>query len=178
MDCEGENSTVGADDIRAARTLFRCGDLSIALAAEELVFVCKDEAYTLGCIPNEPCTLLIKGDNVFAIVHNAFAAEEIRAAAEIGESVSAVTGSLYDAKRICETLAFAAENRFDGDLGYIEGKLAVERLKSLGAFDEASAVSPAELGVRTIGSEFSHSKKLDERVMYTAEGKAYVRIKK
>ena len=79
--------------------------------------------------------------------------------------------------RLCRLLAFAAAHCPDCDLGYAEGRIAVERMKALGAFSPETAVSCAELGVRQISDAFSHSRKLTERVMKTEDHRVYVKRK-
>ena len=130
----------------------------------------------LACSPYEPCTYLYQGDSLCAAVHSAFTVEEIRSLAK-GGTARAVTGNEYDVGRLCRLLAFAAENCPDCDLGYAEGAIALEELKALGALSPETAVSPSKVGVRKISDAFSHSKRRKERVLYTQEGKVYVRIK-
>ena len=55
--------------------------------------------------------------------------------------------------------------------------VALEGLKALGALSPETAVRPEAVGIRKIGDAFSHSKKRKERVMETADGRVYVRIK-
>ena len=135
-----------------------------------------EESFRLSCYPYEPCTRLYRGESLLASIHNAFSEEEIRALAG-GGTARAVTGSEYDVGRLCRLLAFAAENCPDCDLGYAEGAVALEGLKALGALSPETAVSPSAVGVRKISDAFSHSKRRKERVLYTPEGKVYVRIK-
>ncbi len=158
-------------------TLYR--EEGLALTEEEgtLYLHADGESYRLSSHPYEPCTCLYRGDSLSAVVHNAFTLEEIRALAEQGGTVRAVTGSEYDVGRLCRLLAFAAKNCPDCDIGYAEGAVALEGLKALGALSPETAVSPSKVGVRKISDAFSHSKRRKERVLYTPEGKVYVRIK-
>ncbi len=157
-------------------TLYR--EEGLALTEEEgtLSLRVGEESYRLSSHPYEPCTCLYRGDSPSAVVHNAFTVGEIRALAE-GGTIMAVTGSEYDVGRLCRLLAFAAEHCPDCDIGYAEGAVALEGLKALGALSPETAVSPSDVGVRKISDAFSHSKRRKERVLYTPEGKVYVRIK-
>ena len=150
----------------------------LALTEEEgtLSLLANGETFRLASHPYEPCIYLYRGDSLFAVVHNAFTVEDIRALAK-GGTIAAVTGSEYDVGRLCRLLAFAAEHCPDCDLGYAEGAVALEGLKALGALSPETAVSPSAVGVRKISDAFSHSKRRKERVLYTPEGKVYVRIK-
>ena len=158
-------------------TLYREEGLALTEEDGELVLHAGEKSCRLSCQPYEPCTYLYRGDSLSAVVHNAFTLEEIRALAEQGGTVRAVTGSEYDVGRLCRLLAFAAENCPDCDIGYAEGAVALEGLKALGALSPETAVSPSAVGVQRISDAFSHSKRRKERVLYTPEGKVYVRIK-
>jgi len=160
------------------------------------VIVYQDERYTLGqqdktpyltaggktyqlfCHPYEPCMYIKDGERLVTVIHNAFDPLFVLKAFAKGDSVIAITGNAYDPKAFCVMLEFAADHFDNTDISYIEGALAVKKLKELGAADPETAVDVKTLGVRTISDRFSHSKKLTERVMYTESGKAYVRVKK
>lgn len=159
------------------RTLYREGELALTEEDGELILHAGAAACRLAFHPYEPCTYLYRGDRLLAVIHNAFTLEDIRALAEQGGTVCAVTGSEYGLGRLCRLLAYAAENCPDCDISYAEGALALEDLKVLGALTPEKAVSPSAVGVRKISSAFSHSKRRKERVMVTEEGKVYVRIK-
>ena len=157
-------------------TLYREEGLALTEEDGTLSLHANGEGYRLSCHPYEPCTCLYRGDSLSAVVHNAFTLEEIRSLAKGGAKV-AVTGSEYDVGRLCRLLAFAVKNCPDCDIGYAEGAIALEELKALGALSPETAVSPSKVGVRKISDAFSHSKRRKERVLYTPEGKVYVRIK-
>ena len=157
-------------------TLYREEGLAFTEEDGTLSLHANGESYRLSSHPYEPCIFLYRGDSLSAVVHNAFTLEEIRALAK-GGTARAVTGSEYDIGRLCRLLAFAAENCPDCDIGYAEGAVALEALKALGALSPERAVSPSKVGVRKISDAFSHSKRRKERVLYTPEGKVYVRIK-
>ncbi len=158
-------------------TLYREGDLALTEEDGQLFLRAGAEVYRLASHPYEPCTCLYRGEELSAAIHNAFTLEEIRALAEQGATVRAVTGNEYDIGRVCRLLAFAAERCPDCDVSYAEGAVALEALKKLGALSPETAVKPETVGVRKISDAFSHSKKRKERVMVTEEGKIYVRIK-
>ena len=160
------------------RTLYREGELALTVDNGELFLHAGGSAYRLASHPYEPCTYLYQGEALRAAVHNAFTLEELRALSETGGALRAVTGSEYDLGRVCRLLAYAAEHCPDHDLGYVEGAVALEGLKALGALSPETAVSPEAVGVRRISDAFSHSKKRKERVMVTEEGTVYVRIEK
>ncbi len=134
-------------------------------------------SYELTCHPYEPCLYIKRNGVTFACIHNSFDPGDVLKAFGRGQTVTSVTGTVYDARAFCELLDFAAFNLEDADIGYAEGALAVERLKQMGAVSPQTAVSAAQLGLRSISERFSRSKKRSERVMYTDDGRVYVRIK-
>ena len=136
------------------------------------------KVYSLSCHPYEPCTYIKNGGVLVSVIHNAFDPSVVLNAFAKGKTVDSISGKIYEAKEFCEMLTFAANNLYDTDISYVEGAMAVAKMKAMGAVTPESAVDVRELGVRKISDRFSHSKKLDERVMYTEEGKVYVRIKK
>ena len=144
----------------------------------EPYFVADGKMYSLSCHPYEPCTCIKNGGVLVAVIHNAFDPSAVLKAFAKGKTVDSISSKVYEAKEFCEMLAFAANNLYDTDISYVEGAMAVERLKAMGAVTPETAVDVRELGVRKISDRFSHSKKLDGRVMYTEEGMVYVRIKK
>jgi hypothetical protein len=93
-----------------------------------------------------------------------------------GKTVTSISGKVYDVKAFCVTTEYAASYLYDTDISYVEGALAVKKLKESGATSPETAIDVTSLGVRSISDRFSHSKKRKERVMYTEEGKVYVRI--
>ena len=133
-------------------------------------------AYKITSNPYEPCTYLQNG-NVFLVIHNAFEVDSIRYVAIHGGTVESITGNKYDIDRICHFLAFASKHCLSSDIGYVEGKIAIEKMKELGALSPETAIDLKILGIRSISSAFTHSKKLTERVMITEDEKVYVRIK-
>ena len=159
------------------RTLYQEEDLALTEEDGELFLHAGGRVCRLASHPYEPCTCLYRGETLQAAVHNAFTPEKLRALAEQGGTVRAVTGSEYDLGRVCRLLAYAAEHCPDHDLGYVEGAVALEGLKALGALSPETAVRPEAVGIRKIGDAFSHSKKRKERVMETEDGRVYVRIK-
>ncbi len=159
------------------RVLHSTGDTALLLADGELWLRDGADLYQVCSHPYEPCTYLLRNGNIDAVIHNAFEASSIRRVAEEKGAIRAVTGAEYDADRLCRFLAFAAKHCPNHDVSYVEGKMAVQKLKELGATGPETAVSMSDLGVRTISEAFSRSKKLTERVMRTDSGKVYLRIK-
>ena len=140
-------------------------------------FTADGKYYELSCQPYEPCLHIKDEGGTIAYIHNAFDPYYVIEAFYLGNTVEAITGKIYGPKEFCEMLAYAAGYLSDTDISYVEGAVAVEKLKALGANCPQNAVFCAELGVRAISDRFSHSKKREERVMYTEDGKVYVRIK-
>lgn len=132
--------------------------------------------YALFCHPYEPCTYVKSAAGTVA-VHNAFEVSSALVLFARGETIRVITGKDYDAAAFCELLAYAAALGVDTDIGYVEGALAVEKLIALGATAPETAVRVQAVGVRHISDAFSRSKKLQKRVLYTDDGRAYVRIK-
>ena len=134
------------------------------------------KTYMLSCHPYEPCTYIRDGERLVAVIHNAFDPLDVMEAFAKGKTVTSISGKVYDAKAFCVMIEYAARYLYDTDISYVEGALAVKKLKELGATSPETAVPVTSLGVRSISDRFSHSKKRKERVMYTEEGKVYVRI--
>ena len=132
--------------------------------------------YLLSCHPYEPCTYIRDGERLVAVIHNAFNPLDVVEAFAKGNTVTSISGKVYDAKAFCVTIEFAASYLYDTDISYVESALAVKKLKESGATSPEAAIDIKALGVRSISDRFSHSKKRKERVMYTEEGKVYVRI--
>ena len=140
-------------------------------------FVTNGKIYLLSCHPYEPC-IYIKNDGVLVtVIHNAFDPSDVLKKFAKGNTVNSISGKEYEAKEFCEMLDFAATKHFDTDISYVEGAMAVEKMKAMGATDPETAVDIKDLGVRLISNRFSHSRKLTERVMYRPDGKVYLQIK-
>ena len=163
--------------VKEVLILHREGRLLLAEAEGELCFFDGTLAYAVSSHPYEPCTYLMRRGKTVVVIRSAFDRDSILAAARKGDTLKAVTGSEYDAGRICRLLACAAEFCPDCDIGCAEGKLAVEQMKALGALSPETAVPPEVLGVRGVDSAFSRARRLTERVMRTEDGRLYVRIK-
>ena len=144
---------------------------------EGILLVAGEKQYLLSCHPYEPC-LYIRTQGRMTVLHNAFDPERVKEAFENGRTVEAVTGTAYDLALFGELVVYAAAHFSETDIGYAGGKLAVEKLKALGALDERTAVFPAKTGIAGIDSRFSHAAKLEEKVMYTPDGRVYVRIRR
>ena len=165
------------DRLCAGTPLYREDGLLLAGAEGRLFLRVGKLDYEIGSHPYEPCTFLLREGTVDTAVRNAFAKNEIAALALDGGTVRSVTGNDYDIGRICRLLAFASANCPDAGIDYVESRIAVERMKELAAFTPETAVDCASLGVRKISDAVHHSRRLDERVMFTADGRAYLRIK-
>ena len=162
----------------AGNVLYSVEDIALMDMDGELCLRDGGYLYQINSNPYEPCTYLVRDGNIAATIHNAFESSTIRRVAEDRQPIRAVTGAKYDADRLCRFLTFAAKHCPDHDVSYVEGKIAIEKMKELGATSPERAVGMDELGVKTISDIFSHSKKLAERVMRTENGKVYVQIKK
>ncbi len=157
--------------------VFKDADYELGAEGGEVYLTARGRRYGLSCQPQEPCTYISCDGKPYAVIHNGFdPAIAVRAFAS-GRTVSSASGKEYGAEEFCGTIAFAAENCPDADVSYVEGALAVRRLIAMGATCPEKAVDAAALGLRRISDRFSRSKKLKERVMYTGDGKVYVRIK-
>ena len=168
----------GDEELMAEKVLYSAEDMALMDVDGELCLRDGGNLYRIHSHPYEPCTYLVREGNIAATIHNAFESSTIRRVAEERQPIRAVTGAEYDADRLCRFLAFAAKRCPNHDISYIEGKMAIEKMKELGATRPETVVDMDELGVRTISDMFSHSKKLTERVMRTENGKVYVQIKK
>ena len=91
------------------KTLYHEAGLALTEEEGSLFLRAGTETYRLTCRPYEPCTCLYRGESLFAVIHNAFTAEEIRSLAK-GGTARSITGNDYDIGRVCRLLAFAAEN--------------------------------------------------------------------
>ena len=168
----------GDEELMVGKVLYSAEDIALMDVDGELCLRHGGNLYRIHSHPYEPCTYLVREGNIEATIHNAFETSTIRRAAEENQPIRAVTGAEYDADRLCRFLAFAAKRCPNHDVSYIEGKMAIEKMKELGATSPETAVGMSELGVRTISGAFSRSKKLAERVMRTENGKVYVQIKR
>ena len=139
-------------------------------------FTADGKTYLLSCHPYEPCMYIRDRERLVAVIHNAFNPLDLMEAFAKGKTVTSISGKVYDAKAFCVMIEFAASYLYDTDISYVEGALAVKKLKESGATSPETAIDVTSLGVRSISDRFSHSKKRKERVMYTEEGKVYVRI--
>ncbi len=157
--------------------VYRDARFTLGWADGEPYLTADGTTYALSCQPYEPCTCLYRDGALVAAVHSAFDPDAALRAFARGERVAAITGRTYDARRFCELLAFSAQNCVDTDVSWVEGALAVERLKELDATAPDRAVTLRELDVRAISDRFSRSRKLTERVMYTDDGRVYLEIK-
>lgn len=139
-------------------------------------FTTDGKTYLLSCHPYEPCMYIRDRERLVAVIHNAFDPLDVMEAFAKGKTVTSISGKVYDAKAFCVMIEYVASYLYDTDISYVEGALAVKKLKESGATSPETAIAVTSLGVRSISDRFNHSKKRKERVMYTEEGKVYVRI--
>ena len=157
--------------------LYRGGGQLLTGSEDALFLRDGERVYELTSHPYEPCLYLRERGSLAAVLHNGFGTEDVCRAARQGETLRSVTGNEFGVGRLCRLLAFAASRGLEADVGYAEGKLALEDLKARGAFSPETAVKPEELGLRRIDERLTRSKKLTERVMHTEDGRVYVRSK-
>ena len=164
-------------NIRFNMIVYRDERYALVQEKERAYFVLEGRCYRLSCHPYEPLTYIDAGDGTMFIIHNAFDPFSVLETFAAGKNVTSITGKIYDRKRFCEMLDFMIGNFRDTDIGYLEGAMAVARMKELDITSPEKAVEVQSLGLRKISERFSHSRKLDERVMYTAQGKVYLKIR-
>lgn len=145
---------------------------------DELRLQYEASVYLIDASPQEPCTYLWRDGSLHSVIHSAFSLQEILELAQNGGTITAITGCSYDLKRLCRLLAYAAEHPGNYPLDVPEGKLAVLDMKQQNAYSPETAVTLQSLGVRKLSREFSHSRKLSERVVQTSDGRVYLQIKK
>lgn len=158
--------------------LHQTGGFTLSEKGENLFLYSGTRVYSITSTPFEPCTFLKLDEHILSTIHNAFDCREILSLAQEGGTLHAVTGCEYDLPRLCRMLAYAAANPGDYSIEYVEGKLAIEDMKQRGAISPETAVSLASLGIRHISRAFSHSRRLQERVMTTDDNRVYLQIKK
>ena len=90
------------------------------------------KTYQLSCHPYEPCTYIREGERLVSVIHNAFDTSYVIEAFSKGETVTSISGKLYDAESFCTLIAFAADSLYDTDISYAESALAVKELKESG----------------------------------------------
>lgn len=144
---------------------------------QKVHFALDGKCYRLSFHPYGPCTYIETGDDTYITIHNAFDPYQVIESFAKGSVISSISGVVYDPEDFCIMLHTALKINADSDISYVEGKIAVDKLKKLGAFDPESAVELSQLGVRRISDAFSYSRRLNERVMYTEDGRAYLKIR-
>lgn len=136
-----------------------------------------ERTFTLSCQPFEPCMYIQSEGELLNIIHNSFDPEWVVNCFAEGDTFTSITGREYTPRDFCELIDFASTSCYDTDISYVEGAIAVRKLKELGAVCPEKAVDIGTLGFRTISDRFSRSKKLTERVMYTDDGRVFVKIR-
>ena len=157
------------------KTIYYNDGRIVLVEDNDLYLIVQGLVYQIGSHGYEPCTYLIREGMINTTIHNAFTSETILSLARDNKTCKAITGTVYDLGRMCRMLAFASSFA-DCSIDYVEGKMAIERLKELGATSSETAVELAMTGIDYIPSAMSHSKRLNERMMKTPDGKVYVRI--
>ncbi|MBR3251764.1 MAG: hypothetical protein IKF80_08630 [Erysipelotrichaceae bacterium] len=154
-------------------------DESYAFVQERqtVYFVSRGRCYKLSCHPYEPCTYIDTGKDTAICIHNAFDPFSVIETFVAGKNISSISGKIYDRKQFCEMLDFMIDNYSDTDISYLEGAMAIRKMKQLDITSPEKAIEVQSLGLRKISENFSHSRKLNERVMYTADGKVYLKIR-
>lgn len=165
-------------DRRADAAVYSDGRFTLGLENGQPRLIADGRRRELSCHPYEPCLYVRSGGVLETVIHNAFDPFAVLEAFARGKTVTAITGTEYGPREFCAMLAFAAGRFSDTDMSYVEGAMAVEKLEEAGALSPETAVDVKTLGVRRISGSFSHSKKLAKRVMYTGDGRAWLRVKK
>lgn len=140
-------------------------------------FYIKEEKYELSSHPYEPCTY-IKRDGLCISIHNAFDIDYAFHVFQNKKTIISITGKEYSQKDFCTMLEYSLEGSQDTDISFVEGQIDIDKLISLGAINIENAIDLKTIGIRQISDRFHHSKKLEKRVMYTDDGKVYIKIKK
>ncbi len=150
----------------------------LGLGSGQPYLIAEGKRYSLSCHPYEPCTYVEDESGVILTIHNAFDPQHVLEAFSQERTVASITGKKYGPREFCVMLAFAAERFSDTDISYVEGSMAIDALEKKGAVSPETAVDVETLGVRRISDSFSHSKKLTRRVMYTEDGRVWLRIRR
>ena len=153
------------------------GGYIIADIDQELYFHDGYRFYKLSSSPYEPCLYLDNKGTNWTTIHYSFSVDMIRRMARDKVTYESVTGSVYDVKRVCRFMAYAANNCADTEIGLVEGMIAIEDLKGLGAYSPETAIFIESVGLRTISESVMHSKKNKERIVETKDGRFFVKIK-
>ena len=107
-------------------------------------------------------------------IHNAFDEVEIRRIAERGGSTESASGNSYGIGRVMRILELAVRNGPEVDASYLEGLMAAEILRDLGAFSPEDAVSMEDIGFRRILGANRRSRRPAEQVVCTEDGRVYL----
>ena len=158
------------------RLLYHKDGLCLAEADGKLVLCVGNIAYTITSSPQEPCTYLQKAGCLIAAIHNAFNASEIIGLAETGKKLHTISGNYYDLGSICQMLAYACEKVTDCSIDYLEGLVAMEKMKKMGATSPETAVYVSNLGIKQFSACFTHSKKWRKVLCQTPNGKYYLKL--
>lgn len=144
---------------------------------QRVCYIDQGRCYRLSYHPYEPCIYIDMGNSAPLVLHNSFDPYRVVESFALGKTVTSISDRVYNGRIFCEMLEVMIENYVDVDLSLVEGLIAVRKLKELGITSEDKAIDVQSLGIRKIDDRFSHSRSRDERVMYTKEGKVYLRIR-
>jgi len=144
---------------------------------QRVCFINQGKYYRLSYHPYEPCIYIDMGNSTPLVLHNSFDPYQVAESFALGKTVTSISGRIFNGLTFCQMLEVMIENYTDTDLGYIEGAIAVRKLKESGAIGEEKAIELKSLGIEKIDDRFSHSRSLSERVMYTEDGRVYLRIR-
>ena len=157
-------------------TVYFDSDYIILAEADKKLYLYNGLIYRISSYGGEPCTYLLYEGKVSTAIHDFFEEKIIRNLAKQGGTIKSATGTDYDLDKLCHFLDLASDfpSCF---IGYIEGQMALEKLKELGATSYEKAVPLEMSGINYLPASVSRSKRLKERLMQTKDGKVYVRIK-
>ncbi len=158
------------------RLLYHKNGLCLAEADGKLVLCAGIVAYTITSSPQEPCTYLHRDGQQIAVIHNAFNVSEIYGLAETGKKLHTISGNDYDIGSLCQMLAIAGKTVTDCSIDYLEGLVAMEKMKKMGATSPETAVHVSKLGIRQFSACFTHSKKWRKVLCQTPNGKYYLKL--
>lgn len=159
--------------VRSVTPYCQKGGWLLADADGTLCFLSGGTAYAVGCHPYEPCTRLTRRGAVVCTIRNGFYPDELRALAQNGGTVEAITGSRYDAERVCALLDCAIRCLPDGVIDEVEYRLAVERLRQSGAVSPKTALPLDALGLRLVPKSWLRGRNRDH-VRATEDGRCYI----
>ena len=141
-------------------TLYQNKDVKLTEKDGCLYFIAGKNVYRISSYPHE--RLYIETENGHTIViHNAFTVDEMRRAAQTGESIRMITGNEYDIGGVCMLLQKAIElGRNSVYIHYVEGCCFMDYMKEHGATSPETAIDLTVAGMKNprMMNTFIHSK--------------------